>query len=81
MKKLVILGASGHGKVVADIARLNGYKKIVFLDDNKSITTCGRYEVVGTSENICDFNCDFFVAIGRKTEYTHNRKNFSHTYK
>ncbi len=64
MKKLVIIGASGHGKVVADIARLNGYKKIVFLDDNKSITTCGRYEVVGTSENICDFNCDFFVAIG-----------------
>ena len=25
MKKLIIVGASGHGRVVADIARLNGY--------------------------------------------------------
>ncbi|MBQ4128745.1 MAG: acetyltransferase [Ruminococcus sp.] len=64
MKKLVIIGASGHGKVVADIARLSGYKKIVFLDDNKNVTKCGRYEVVGTSENIGAYNCDFFVAIG-----------------
>ena len=23
--KIVIIGASGHGKVVADIAKLNGY--------------------------------------------------------
>ena len=28
-KKLIIIGASGHGKVVADIALLNGYKDIV----------------------------------------------------
>lgn len=28
--KLVIIGASGHGKVIADIARLNGYHEIVF---------------------------------------------------
>ena len=35
--RLVIVGASGHGKVVADIAQLNGYTDIVFLDDNKSV--------------------------------------------
>ena len=32
--KLTIIGASGHGKVVADIARLNGYDEIDFLDDD-----------------------------------------------
>lgn len=31
LDKLVIVGASGHGKVIADIAKLNGYKEIVFL--------------------------------------------------
>ena len=25
-KELIIIGASGHGKVVADIARKNGYE-------------------------------------------------------
>lgn len=30
LDKLVIVGASGHGKVIADIAKLNGYKEIVF---------------------------------------------------
>jgi len=33
MTHIAILGASGHGKVVADIAELNGYKKISFFDD------------------------------------------------
>ena len=28
MRKLAIIGASGHGKVVADIARKNSYNKI-----------------------------------------------------
>ena len=32
--KIVIIGASGHGKVVADIAKLNGYQEIVFVDDD-----------------------------------------------
>lgn len=33
MSKLAVYGASGHGKVVADIARRNGYKDILFIDD------------------------------------------------
>lgn len=31
MKTLGIIGASGHGKVVADIAKKLGYEEIVFL--------------------------------------------------
>lgn len=33
MKRLAILGASGHGKVVADAAELSGWNEIVFFDD------------------------------------------------
>ena len=29
-EKLIIIGAGGHGKVIADIAKLNGYKEIYF---------------------------------------------------
>ena len=64
MKRLVIIGASGHGKVVADIARKTGYEEICFLDDNENLTECGGYPVVGTSSKWSRFDCDIFVAIG-----------------
>ncbi len=40
MKSVYIYGASGHGKVVADIAKLNGYDEILYIDDgdNDSIS-------------------------------------------
>lgn len=64
-KKIVIIGASGHGKVVADIAKLNGYDEILFLDDDKSKTSCGKYQVVGTSKDIKKYRAyDFIIAIG-----------------
>lgn len=37
MKCLAILGASGHGRVVAEIAKLSGWEKIVFFDDSISV--------------------------------------------
>jgi sugar O-acyltransferase (sialic acid O-acetyltransferase NeuD family) len=33
LKRLAILGASGHGKVVADAAQLSGWSEVVFFDD------------------------------------------------
>jgi len=33
MKSIYIYGASGHGLVVADMAKACGYKKIIFIDD------------------------------------------------
>lgn len=48
---LVIVGASGHGKVIADIARLNGYEEIVFLDDDTSVHTCAGYPVIGKTDD------------------------------
>lgn len=50
--KLVIIGASGHGKVIADIAKLNGYQEIIFLDDDSSKHKNGFYDVVGTTADI-----------------------------
>lgn len=36
MKTIAIYGASGHGKVVANIAKLNGYDDVFFIDDFKN---------------------------------------------
>ena len=64
-KKIVLIGASGHGKVVADIAKKNGYLEIVFLDDNDSAFMCAGYPVVGKCSDAKKFaDYDFFVSIG-----------------
>ena len=62
MNRLIIIGASGHGKVVADIAMLNGYKDIVFLDDNVNIKNCSVWSVIGKSNEAPEG--DIFVAVG-----------------
>ncbi|MGI5874416.1 MAG: acetyltransferase [Bacillota bacterium] len=62
--KLTIIGASGHGKVVASIAKLCGYDEIEFLDDNPAVTSCAGYPVVGTSTLCAGIENDIFVGIG-----------------
>lgn len=64
MKKLIIIGASGHGKVIADIAEKNGYEKIKFLDDNENIKECAGYPVVGKVSEAAMMKDDKIVAIG-----------------
>lgn len=64
LKKLVIIGASGHGKVIADIAVKNGYEEIVFLDDDESIKECAGFPVVGKSCEATRMLGDKIVAIG-----------------
>lgn len=64
MKKLVIIGASGHGKVVADIGVRNGYEEIVFLDDDETVRFCGRYPVIGGYGKLRETEGDVIVAIG-----------------
>lgn len=60
--KLTIIGASGHGKVAADIAKLNGYDEICFLDDDETIKECGGYPVVGKTDK--SISGPAFIAIG-----------------
>ncbi|MCS0049305.1 acetyltransferase [Vibrio parahaemolyticus] len=48
MKSCAILGASGHGKVIAEIAELNGFHNIVFFDDRwPRLTEVQHWEVQG----------------------------------
>ncbi|MFC4386577.1 acetyltransferase [Gracilibacillus marinus] len=65
--RLLIIGASGHGKVVADIAlKMNKWQSVAFLDDNQSIKSSMGLEVLGTSgdvfTNIDEY--EIFVGIG-----------------
>ena len=62
MKRLIIIGAGGHGKVAADIAGLVGYNDIAFLDDNPN----GSMRVIGSCSDYDMYIADavFFVAIG-----------------
>jgi sugar O-acyltransferase (sialic acid O-acetyltransferase NeuD family) len=65
--KLLIIGASGHGKVVADIARkMNKWERIAFLDDNEYIQESLGIEVLGKSVDAFKYikEFDLFVAIG-----------------
>lgn len=62
--RLIIIGASGHGRVVADIAKKCGYDQIVFLDNNSYISTCAGYQVLGTDSMISSLEGDLFIAIG-----------------
>ena len=63
-RKIIIIGASGHGKVIADIAELNGYENIVFFDDDTSISECNGYPVIGTTDDVDNTEGEVIVAIG-----------------
>jgi len=68
MVKLAILGASGHGKVVADIAECCGWQRVVFFDDAwPDVGTNGVWQVVGDTEVLLDKISDYdgvIVGIG-----------------
>ncbi|EEX95056.1 Trimeric LpxA-like family protein [Vibrio orientalis CIP 102891 = ATCC 33934] len=68
MKSLAIVGAGGHGGVVADIASQSGFKLIDFYDDSKSIgTMVGTWIVKGCVKDLLqqqDNYAGIFVAIG-----------------
>lgn len=66
-ERLLIVGANGHGKVVADIARRLGiYQDIGFLDDDAGIKEAIGIPVQGSSLDFAKYKTtsDIFVAIG-----------------
>lgn len=63
---MFIVGCSGHGKVIADIAlKQNKYDELLFLDDNPKSDSCLGIPVVGSStyENIT-LEDEIIVAVG-----------------
>ncbi len=66
-RNILILGAGGHGKVVSEIARLNEYSEIAFLDDNPGRLVCGKYPVLGKFDILKEIENRFthiFIAVG-----------------
>jgi sugar O-acyltransferase (sialic acid O-acetyltransferase NeuD family) len=68
--KLLIIGASGHGKVVAEIAlKMNKWEVIAFLDDDENIKTSLGFSVIGKSNEAIKYknDWDIFIGIGNNT--------------
>ena len=84
-KKLLIIGAGGHAKVIADAVLLKKeYEIIGFADDNIKIGTpvFGNYSIVSTLESISSLAFDeFIVAIGNNETRKKIFKSLSVNYK
>ena len=68
MKTLAVIGASGHGKVVADTALQLDYEKVVFFDDAwPEKISVGMWEIIGNTDDLVssyDQYDGILVAIG-----------------
>lgn len=78
MKKVVIIGGSGHGKVIADIVVKRGDRVVGFLDDNtklpKYIIDFPYLGVISKAPEFTD--CEFVIGIG----YNNIRRRIAETY-
>lgn len=65
-KKIIIMGASGHGSVLADLAIKNGYEVQGFLDDGKPEGHHFGFPILGKIEKslVYQQECEFVIAIG-----------------
>ena len=64
--RLIIVGAGGHGKVIADNALKNGYTNINFVDDHAT-DKCMGFPIIGPCaeiETLNDGKTDFVIGIG-----------------
>ena len=78
MNRLIIIGAGGHGKVIADAALKNGYTNICYIDDHAIGDVMG-FPIIGTSadiEHLNDGSTDFIIGIGNNAV----RKTIAETY-
>lgn len=58
-RKVIIIGASGHGKVIADIIKANNDEVVGFLDDDTKKETLGKI-----TDYIKYIDYEFVIAIG-----------------
>jgi sugar O-acyltransferase (sialic acid O-acetyltransferase NeuD family) len=63
LKRLVLIGAGGHGKVAADTALASGFGDVVFLDrDHPRRVVNGRWPIIGNLATAVDG--ERFLSIG-----------------
>ena len=82
MNRLIIIGAGGHGRVIADAALKIGYANICYIDDHVKGDVMG-FPIIGTSadiERLNDGSTEFIIGIGnnetRKTIAEKHRVNW-----
>lgn len=65
-KNVIIVGAGGHGKVIADTVLLSGNRIVGFLDDDPSIgKSFTGFPVLGRVNDFENYlDCRFVIAIG-----------------
>lgn len=63
-EQVIIIGASGHGKVVCDIVRAQWDAVLGFLDDQAEGTCCGLPVLGKTTDAVNYPNAKFIIAIG-----------------
>jgi len=63
-KTLIIIGCGGHARSIADVALFNGYKKLVFVDENarENETILGFY--VKNDFTLLETSNQFIIGIG-----------------
>lgn len=65
MSTLIIVGAGGHGRVIADAAICAGWSKIIFYDDAfPKIRKTGTWEICGTSADLLNSQTSAPVVVG-----------------
>tara|TARA_R100000750_G_scaffold62474_2_gene56332 strand:- start:188 stop:805 length:618 start_codon:yes stop_codon:yes gene_type:complete len=66
-KRLGVIGAGGHGKVVADVAERSGWTQVIFFDARFTSDDSDHayWPLVAAPEDTATYECDgYFVAIG-----------------
>ncbi|WP_417663648.1 hypothetical protein [Pseudidiomarina donghaiensis] len=62
--RLLIVGAGGYGRTVAEAALLCGWDSIAFVDDGfPAVSWSGHYDVLGGSSTIARFASEFDAAV------------------
>lgn len=65
MKRIIILGAGGYGRTIADMARQLGYREVFFLDDGQTgphiLGKCSDYG------RFADGNTEIYPGIGNNS--------------
>ena len=65
MADVIIIGASGHSKVIADIVLSSGNTLLGFLDDGKAGQDCMGFPVLGKVMDYVNYpEAEFVIAIG-----------------
>jgi sugar O-acyltransferase (sialic acid O-acetyltransferase NeuD family) len=63
--KLLIIGAGGHGKVIADLAKkLNRWNYIAFVDDSPDHKSILGFDVVGTTQDVFSLIQQYDIIVG-----------------